>query len=233
LEHGPTRPARLRRLAWVVVVALVILVGLMAVPQVRAAVFEILRIGAVRIVPPGPPPPATQTVPTFAPASPAPIVTPSPSATPLSSVLDLAGETTLAEARAKAGFPIRLPTYPADLGAPNRVFLQDLGGPVVVLVWMDGIQSNAVRLSLHELGPNTFAEKVQPPVVQETTIHGQPAVWTEGPHLLKLVRGGQVTYDARRLVVGHTLVWTEGDVTYRLEGDLSLDEATRIAASLK
>jgi hypothetical protein len=242
LEHAPTRPAQFRRyLAWGVVIALVILAGLMAVPQVRAAVFEILRIGAVRIVPVAPTPLVTPAVPTSAPASVAPIptplnktqATPSPSPTPLSSVLDLAGETTLAEARAKVSFPIRLPAYPADLGAPDHVFLQDLGGPMVVLVWMDGTQPGRVRMSLHELGPGTFAEKVQPPVIEATTINGQPAVWTEGPYLLQFLRGGQVVYETQRLVEGHTLVWTQGQVTYRLESDLTLTEAARIAAALK
>ncbi len=218
-----------RQLAWGVLIALVILAGSMAVPQVRAAVFGILRIGAVRIVPVAPTPTATPAAPVFAPT----IATPSPSPTPLSSVLNLAGETTLAEARAKAGFPIHLPAYPSDLGPPDHVFLQDLGGPVVVLVWMDGTQPNRVRMSLHELGPGTFAEKIQPPVIQETTVNGQRAGWTEGPHLLQFLRDGQVIYDARRLVEGHILVWTQGDITYRLETDLSLNEATRIAESLK
>lgn len=252
LEHASARPVRFRRyLAWGVVLALVILAGLMTVPQVRAAVFEILRIGAVRIVPVAPTPMVTPAAPTIALANPAPIATPlsaipprsdgaqavqatpSPSPTPLSSVLDLAGETTLAEARAKTSFPIRLPTYPADLGTPDHVFRQDLGGPMVVLVWMDGIQPNRVRMSLHELGPGTFAEKMQPPVIEATTINGQPAVWTEGPYLLQFLRGGQVDYEAQRLVEGHTLVWTQGEVTYRLESDLALTEAARIAASLK
>ena len=234
LEQTRTRPVLLpRQLAWFVMIALVILAGLMAVPQVRAAVFEILRIGAVRIVPFTPTPTVTPAPPVFAPTGTTPVATTSPSPTPLSSVLDLAGETTLAEARAKASFAVRLPTYPSDLGPPDHVFLQDFSGPVVVLVWMDRTRPNRVRMSLHELGPGTFAEKIQPPVIQETTVNGPRAVWTEGPHLLQFLRGGQVIYDARRLVEGHTLVWTQGDVTYRLETDLPLDEAVRIAASLK
>jgi len=241
-ERAPAWPGGLRRrLAWGAVVVLVILAGLMAVPQVRAAVFEILHIGAVHIVPLTPTPEVTPTPPALGPTSTAPIATPlsgaqpvpSPSPTPLLSVLDLAGETTLADARARAGFPIGLPAYPPGLGMPDRVFVQDLGGPVVVLVWLDRQQPSRVRMSLHELGPGTFAEKLQPPVIQETTINGQPAVWTEGPYLLQFLRRGQVIYDAQRLVEGHTLVWTQGDVTYRLESDVSLTEAARVATSLK
>jgi len=164
LEQTQTRSALLyRQLAWVAVIALVILAGLMAVPQVRAAVFEILRIGAIRIVPSTPAPTATPTALTLAPTSAAPVVTPSPSPTPLSSVLDVAGETTLAEARTRAGFPIRLPAYPLEQSLPERVFLQDLGGQVVVLVWMDSAQPNHARMSLHELGPGAFAERSSPP----------------------------------------------------------------------
>ena len=76
------------------------------------------------------------------------------------------------------------------------------------------------------------AEKMQPPVVQETAVNGQRAVWTEGPYLLQFLRGSQKVYDAQRLIKGHTLVWTQGNITYRLEIDLSMSEAVRIAESL-
>jgi hypothetical protein len=55
-------------------------------------------------------------------------------------------------------------------------------------------------------------------------------VWAEGPYLLQL-SGGDI--DLRRLVEGHVLIWTDGPITYRLETDLTLDEAVRIAESLK
>jgi hypothetical protein len=247
LEAESARPTRLRsRLGWAVIAVLLILGGLLAVPQVRAAVVQFLQIGTIRIflteptptltptttTSPGPLPPTLAT-PISTPTEEPPTATPRPTPTPLSSVLDLAGETTLAEAQQKAGFPIRLPTYPPDLGPPDRVFLQDLGGPVVVLAWLDPDQLNRVRLSLHQLGPGTFGQKLQPPVIQETTVHGQPALWTEGPYLLQFQRGGQVVYEGQLLVTGHVLVWVEDDITYRLETDLSLEEAVQIAESLR
>lgn len=87
-----------------------------------------------------------------------------------------------------------------------------------------------VRLALHQLGPGTLGDKVQPRVVEETNVGGSPAAWTEGPYLLVL-RGG--TVDDARLVTGRVLVWAEGEVTYRLESDLDLEEAVRIAESLR
>jgi hypothetical protein len=223
-----------RRLVWAALVALFILAGLLTVPQVRAAVVEFLQIGAIRIFLTEPTPTATSLPATPLPGS---ASTPRPSSTPLSSILDLAGETTLAEAQEKAGFPIRLPIHPPDLGAPNRVFFQNLDGPAVVLVWLEPDQPERVRLSLHQLGSSafaqkTFAEKGGPQVIQATTVHGQQALWTEGPYVLQFLRNGRIDYDSRRLVTGHVLIWAEEEITYRLETDLPLTEAVRIAESL-
>jgi hypothetical protein len=35
------------------------------------------------------------------------------------------------------------------------------------------------------------------------------------------------------LIEGHVLIWKEGDITYRLETDLPVEEAVKIAESLK
>ncbi|MBE7553936.1 MAG: hypothetical protein HS126_22960 [Anaerolineales bacterium] len=221
-----------RRLAWAALLVLLILAGLLAVPQVRAALVEYLQIGAVRIFLVEP----TQT-PTPTPAAASlkerPLTpTPRPSPTPLPSLLDLAGATTLAQAQAQVDFPIRLPAYPANLGEPDWVFLQDFDGPLVVLVWAKPDQPNQVQFSLHMLGPGTFAGKGPPVTVQETTVNGQRAYWTEGPYLLQIRRNNRTENDVRRLIDGHVLVWTEAEITYRLETDLSLEEAVKIAESL-
>jgi hypothetical protein len=221
-----------RRLAWAALLVLLILAGLLAVPQVRAALVEYLQIGAVRIFLIEPTLTPTPTAGTSLEEKPV-TTTPHPTPTPLASLLDLAGETTLAEAAKQAGFPIRLPAYPSDLGPPDRVFLQQIGGPVVVLVWLNPAQPEQVRLSLQQLGPGTFAEKGNPGVVQETKVNGQQALWAEGPYVLQFRRGNQVDYDFRRLVEGRVLIWAEGDITYRLESDLSLEEAVRVAESLR
>jgi hypothetical protein len=211
---------------WAAAAAL-ILAMLLAVPPVRASVLEFLRIGAVRIF-------LAESTPTSFPTAPT-VGTPGPIAsTPLASALDLAGETTLAQARQQTAFAIRLPSYPQDLGQPDRVFVQDLGGTAVVLVWMDANNRGQVRLSLHELGPGIDVQKKQPPAIERITVRGQPAVWTAGPYMLEIYSGkpGEHEEAARRLVTGHVLVWAEGEITYRLETDLPLDEAVRVAESL-
>jgi hypothetical protein len=188
------------------------------VPPVQATVQAVIQIGVDHIF---------RTPPARTPTS----RTPTP--TPLASVLDLAGETTLAQAQTQVQFPIRLPAYPPDLGPPQRVFLQDLYGAAVVLVWVDPQHPGVVGMSLHELSQGVFAYKTAPPAIQETTVHGQRALWTDGPYIVQVVINGQTEDAPRRLVTGHVLIWTEGEITYRLETSVSLEEAVRIAESLR
>lgn len=240
LRRKASQPARglNTRLAWAIALFLVIVSGLMAVPPVRAQILEFIQIGAIRIFlrEPSPTPTLRSTTPAPAPvagipsSSPTPSAVPQPTPTPVTSLLSLAGKTTLAEAKAQAGFPIRLPAYPQDLGTPDIVFLQDMSGPAVLLLWLEPGTTDEVKLDLLEMGPGTFAGKGVPEVIQETTVSGQPALWTQGPHLLQFKSG----YDMVNLVVkGNVLIWENGGITYRLESDYSMPEAVNIAESLE
>ena len=239
-ERQQPRQAR-ARLTWTIAILAAILLGLLAVPSVRAGISEFIQIGIVRIflVPP------TATLPAATPAIPgsAPPIEgapdsadatttsiPEPTPTLLPWLLDIDGVTTLQEARREADFPIQLPSYPADLGEPDHVFLQDMDGPVVILVWMDPDQPNRIRLSLHMYGPGTYAEKMQPRTVGATKVNEQPALWATGPYII-LLRNGDM--DVRRLIDGHVLIWEQGSITYRLETDLEMEEAVKIAESLR
>jgi hypothetical protein len=139
----------------------------------------------------------------------------------------------LAEAEVKAGFSIRLPTYPSDLGPPDGVFFQELGGPVVVLVWTNPDRPKEAEFSLHILGEGAIAEKGNPTVVMTTTVNGDRAAWTQGPYMLAYGQGSQQEWQMRQMVSGHVLVWVEGGLTYRLESNLPLEEAVRMAESLR
>jgi hypothetical protein len=207
---------------WMSLAAMVLLALLLLTPPVRAAMGNVIRIGAVRIglapattATPAPSPPYTGTVPT-----------------PLPSLLDLDGATTLDTARTQAGFPVQLPAYPPDLGAPQYVFLQNLNGTMVALVWIDPVHPSSVRLALFELSSDVYIYKSGATIITETTVHGQRALWTKGPYLVQVIENGQVTLATRVLVNGHALIWTEGAITYRLETSAPLDEAVKIAESL-
>jgi hypothetical protein len=234
--RGP-RPHVLRpRLAWAAGAAAVLLAGLLAVPQVRAAIVEIIRIGVVTIfVDTSTPTP--ESIVTAIPVTAAPQVvvvtsTPRPSWAPPRSLLEsLAGEMTLEAAQAKVAFKILLPTYPADLGPPDRVFVQDQGGQVAILVWTDPDDPGYARMSLHQLPPESWGiEKVGVTALQVASVNGLPAVWAEGPYIL-IYRDGDLV--EQRLVDGHVLIWEQDGITYRLESDLPLAEALKIAESLR
>lgn len=219
------QPRRIGGLGWATAALLIVLLVTLAVPPARASVLKWLQVGPVRIwlVEPTP----------LSPESPP--ETPRPTSTPFTSVLDLAGETTLDAARTQVAFPIRLPTYPADLGLPDRVFVQDQAGTAVILVWLEPNRANLVRMSLHELGPGAIVWKIDPVTTEETTVHGKRALWTTGPYAVQIQNGGQ--WDQRRLLNGHVLIWTEDvndtEIGYRLETALPLTEAIRIAESLR
>lgn len=217
------RPQVSRKLAWALAAIILLFAGLMFVPPVRAAVLEFIQIGVVRIFP------APTEVPNFEiPAT----ATPAPTSSALIPLLEkISGETTLEDAQQKIGFPIPIPTYPSDLGQPDRVFLQDTGGWMLILVWLNPQQADHVQMSLHLIEEGSWTiQKFQPTIIEETTVNGSRAIWTVGGYPLILRNGDmQVT----RLIVGNVLIWEENKITYRLETDLELDEAIRIAESLQ
>jgi hypothetical protein len=206
---------------------------LFAVPGVRAEIIRFFQVGVVRIFPGDPTltaEPSLPQVPTIATPD---MFTPRPGGNqPLYTVTisGLAGETTFEEAQTNLPFPIRLPTYPADLGMPDRVFLQEDGG-MIILVWSDPDNSENAWLSLHEIAPGTIVfSKYEPRVIQKTQVNGVYAIWAQGPYLVQLTSG---SYDFRRTVEGNTLIWEEDEITYRLESNLPLEETIQIAESLR
>ncbi len=167
LQHpsGSERWLPHTRLGWALAL-LIVLVGLLSVPPLRAAILDFLQIGTVRIwfvePTPTPLPPST--------------LTPAPTATPKRALLPLAGETTLEKARNRVPWPIKLPTWPSDLGTPDAVYVQTLDGDVVVLVWMDKFDPSKVQMSLHMLTSQRIVwKKMAPEVVKATTVNGLAA----------------------------------------------------------
>ncbi len=219
-----------RRRALAVALLIVLLLGLWSVPQVRAGVRAILRIGAVEIVLPTPAPLHRPSA-APPPATPSPTVPPSP--TIKTALQELAGATTLSDARRQLPFPIHLPSYPSDLGVPDRVFVQDLNGPAVILIWLEPNQPEHTRLSLHLLSSDLLMRKSMVTELTQTTVNGRSAAWVIGPHLIEvyLANGGR-TIAQRQLVDGNTLIWTAGTLTYRLETRQSLTDAVRTAESV-
>jgi hypothetical protein len=180
-------------------------VVLLAVPEARAAVLSLLRVGSVTLLRETPiPAPTLDLVPT---------------------VLMLDGRTTLESARQGLPFELRLPAYPPDLGNPDHVFVPDVESSV--LVWMEG---DVIRLVLTMHPLDRQMSKYYPWTEIGTRVNGDYAAWLTEPHTLFDSGGGAVT---RRIIHDHVLIWYDSEVTYRLETDLPMAEAVQIAESLE
>jgi hypothetical protein len=227
-----------------------VVLGLVAVVILAAIAGAIgLGVPGVRIVPaPGgspselpsgsPTTPATAT--TGASASPLG-TSPSPAiAGPLGSMLDLGESVAVGDAATAVDFPIVLPTAS---GVEPPVSAWILAGRLS-LVWPAGPALPATRepgvgLILSEfrgsVDPGYFQKTIGPGTTVTTVqVDGVTGYWISGaPHVIVFVdQYGYPVYDSRR-IVGDTLLWARGDVTYRLESGLGREAAIALAGSLR
>ena len=172
------------------------------------------------------------------PASSGPVT--SPTLAPLAGSLALGDAVSFADAKRLAGFDVVLPTRP-DLGPPDATYLN---GQRVGLVWasrpgLPETESPGVGLVISEflgtVDPGFF-EKILGPdtTLTKVTVGGSPGYWISGaPHFFIYIdpQGRAVTDD--HPTVGDVLLWTKGDVTYRLETSLGMAAAIRLAESLR
>jgi hypothetical protein len=193
-------------LALAAMLAIVVAAGVLlaASPGVRARVADWLGIGAVRVD-------RVDRLPAVGPAD----------------DLGLGERTTLAAARRDAS----VPTITA-LGRPDGVYVArtDFGASVsLVYVARGGLPASrqGIGALLTVLPGDALAlvRKVVDPSVRlrPVRVDGARGLFVEGRHVL---------VPPRRLA-GSTLVWTTGGATYRLETELPLDGALRLAYSVR
>ena len=180
-------------------------VATLAVPSARTAVLRWLGLGSVQIVHVDelPTVPATGTLP--------------------------GRPVTLAEAQSAVPFDLLAP--PAELGRPARILVLDERG-IVTFVWG---RPDAPRFTVTELpgGPAPWiVGKLIPPdgSVENLSVDGRPALWIVGEHEIAVLdpATGQPIFDTARLA-GNTFLVDRGDVTLRLEGDITRAQAVEIA----
>ena len=125
-----TRPRRavVDVLKWAVAVLLALTVIIVSVPQVRAYVVEIIRIGAIQIFVGQP-----TATPTAKPVATGIPTETQPTYLNLASALQMPNETTLDEANKQFNTPIQLPTYPTGIGKPDHVYSQQMNPGVLVI----------------------------------------------------------------------------------------------------
>jgi hypothetical protein len=194
----------------VAVVALALLGATLAIPDARSALFRILNIGGERIE----------------------LVDELPDIEPLEDLeLTLGERVTLEEARARSGFELR------ELeDAPDRVYLGDRG-----TVWFLYGSPTNVRLLVAQT-PRVFVD--EPAVlkklsgeatqIEEVRVGSARGIFLSGePHFLFLIDEDGRVVEASARLAEDVLIWDEGGVGYRIEGDLERDEALRFARSLR
>ncbi len=137
-----------------------------------------------------------------------------------------AGTSNLEEAAALVGFT---PVVPEALGPPERVAVSR-DGLVVSLSWTT--EHGTVRL-------DEFRGDVDPLFWKTTTVAEHAAVgvhealWLPTAHEVTVVSPDGAERQLPSRLAAPTLLWVDGDLTLRLEGDLDLDEAAEIATSVR
>jgi hypothetical protein len=170
---------------------------------------------------------------------PAPSPSSSPTTGPLGWSLGLGDPMPVATAAQAVDIPVRLP--PASFGPPSTAWLLD---GRLSLVWPAGPALPALRepgigLILGEFRGSVdagyFQKILEPGATIETVrVGGSTGYWISGePHTIVFVNEhGDPVFDSRR-IVGDTLLWADGEVTYRLETGLGRDAAIALAESLR
>jgi len=213
LERPVARRPRLRLAAVLAAVVVAVLLAALAIPDARSALARVFHIGAARI----------EVVDDL------PAVRPQPPEFDLGAAL---GErVTLAEARRRAGYDLR------ELEEePDAVYL----GPRDSVWFLYGT-SDAVRLLVAQTPSLSIDEgfifkklAAGGTYVRTATVRGSPAYFLSGePHeVLLLDEHGLPVQETLRLA-RNVLLWQEGGRMFRIEGDLSRDEAVEIAESLR
>jgi hypothetical protein len=193
------RPRTWRRPVAVAFAILVVAIGaVLAVPPARTAVLDWLGLRNVSVV----------------------RVDELPPARPLGR-LDLGRQVTLAEAKRQA------PWLLVPDRKPDSVYLSNsLPGGQLTLLW--GTPSD-VRLLLTEFRGMAYVEKVvQGDTKVEPVDIGEAGAWFQGQHVVMFSDRAGTFRESRGRLAASTLVWQSGDVTLRLEGDISREEALRI-----
>jgi hypothetical protein len=159
---------------------------------------------------------------------------------PAGSGMGLGNPIAVADASTAAGIPLRLPTA-AGVGAPVTAWILD---GRLSLVWttnraLPSTREPGIGLILSEfrgsLQPEYFQKVITPDTtITPVTVDGVTGYWISGaPHEVVFVdEHGQPIFDTRR-IVGDTLLWARGDVTYRLESGLDRAGAIALAATLR
>jgi len=221
-----------RRSLVLAIVALVVLAAIVGAIGFGVPGIRIIFSGAS-------PAPSASLAPSVIPTPAASAVAPTPPGPP-GSDLDLGFLTTPAEAPNLTDFGLLRPTDPA-VGAPDTIWYRE---GRLTLIWtsrpgLPDTEAAGIGLLLTEFRGSVDREFFGKMVGSGTTltpvtVNGSTGYWIAGAlhDFFYLDPNGQVVNDGRR-VVGDTLIWTRGTITFRLETSLGREAAIRIAETIR
>jgi hypothetical protein len=178
-----------------------LLLIVVAVPPVRAAVTDWLGVGGVVV--------RHSTVPGPATAPPPP---------------GASGALSVAQARRMVGFESVLP---ARLGTPSGVEVS-ADHRVLSFSW-DNVPGGRIRLDQFDGEMSPIFMKTSYYELEQVHLGSIVAWWVPRPHLVVTIDASGAEHTDAPRIAGQTLLWQKGKVTLRLEGNLTMDQATEIA----
>ena len=219
-----------------------VLVAIAAI-LVLAAIAGAVGLGlpGIRIVFGGPTPSGPAATPSPSPTPPPSAGSTAPAAShPAGSTMGLGTAVSLDDAARIGGLDLVLPADPV-IGPPDAVYTL---ANRVALVWSErpGLPADpdyGVGLLLNEFRGHVddgYYQKTLDGSAQVTpvTVNGHAGYWISGaPHFFYYVDPSGKAVDDSHRIVGDTLIWADGDVTYRLESQLPMEAAIRLAESLR
>jgi hypothetical protein len=143
--------------------------------------------------------------------------------------------TALDQARRQVAFTV---VVPPGLGTPDHVTVSD-AGRVLSLLYHAGpgrppAGPGGVSARLDEFDGAldiVFLKQLSAEAHWLSLPNGDPAVWIDTPHDVTYVDRTGTAHTASSHLSGHTLIWSVGGISLRLEGDFSQRTALTVATS--
>jgi len=202
----PARVARWRPLGLAFAVLVAVLAGVLAFsPGARSAFLEIFHIrgATVELVETLPDVPAQR--------------------------IDFGERVSREEAERRVGFEL------LDLGEePDAIFVRPDG--LASVVYGHPAHPRLVLSQARGALWNGFIKKTagRGTIIDEVTVEGEPGLFVAGPdHFVMFLDENGLISDERTYLAGTVLLWNRGDRLLRLEGDLTRDEALKLAESVQ